>query len=114
MKSKLTIFLLLISVAGFSQIRHDQLRKPVVESTDTVLMFKNTSMGFEYTRTVLDTTIIKGLDLFVKERVSDSTNYLIGILNDTVTYILGQIPTTLVELDSSGFRITENQISDLK
>ena len=50
-------------------------------------------MGFEYTRTVLDTTIIKGLDLFVKERVSDSTNYLLGRLNDTVTYILGQIPT---------------------
>lgn len=114
MKSKLMIFLLLISVAGFSQIRHDQLRKPVVESTDTVLMFKNTSMGFEYTRTVLDTTIIKGLDLFVKERVSDSTSYLLGRLNDTVTYILGQIPTTLVELDSSGLRITESQISDLK
>lgn len=114
MKSKIMIFLLLISVAGFSQIRHDQLRKPVIESTDTVLMFKNTSMGFEYTRTVLDTTIIKGLDLFVKERVSDSTSYLLGRLNDTVTYILGQIPTTLVELDSSGFRITESQISDLK
>lgn len=114
MKSKLIIFLLLLSVAGFSQIRHDQLRKPTVESTDTVLMFKNTSMGFEYTRTVLDTTIIKGLDLFVKERVSDSTIYLLGRLNDTVTYILGQIPTALVELDSSGFRIKESQITDLK
>ena len=95
------IFALLLFASEAQNIRHDQLKEPQAETSDSLIFYMHDAEGYwRLGKGILDTSMVRYIEAYAT----------IEQLNDSVVVLRGEIPTLLTELDSTGFRVNYGQL----